>query len=230
MLFVFGLLFGSFVAAWSWRYPRKISNVSGRSFCDFCKKELRWYDNIPLISYLFLAGKCRSCGKRISIRYPIIELITALGFVLIGFNILYLLLFLILELIFIIDFENQIIPDQLVFYGILLAIFTLNGQLYNPLFAGFLAALFLLMIHIITKGRGMGLGDVKFAILAGMIIDIKLLGIWMLLSFLTGGIVGIILILSKWAKLKDKIAFGPFLIISIPITLIWGEKIITLLF
>ena len=76
----------------------------------------------------------------------------------------------------------------------------------------------------------MGLGDVKFAVLAGMIIGLKLIGIWLLIAFLTGGIVGIILILGKAAKLKDKIAFGPFLIISIPITLIWGEKIITNLF
>jgi prepilin signal peptidase PulO-like enzyme (type II secretory pathway) len=98
------------------------------------------------------------------------------------------------------------------------------------LFSGFLAATFLLSIHLITRGRGMGLGDVKFAVLGGILVGINNLFIWMLLAFLTGAIVGIILILLGNAKLKSKIAFGPFLIIAIPITLMWGQKIYEIFF
>lgn len=221
ILLILGLIFGSFVSALTWRNPRQISNIKGRSFCDNCRSNLKWFDNIPLLSYLFLGGKSRCCRKKISSRYPIIEIITAIGFYLIGYNFINLILFIILFSIFIIDFEHQIIPDLFIFAGIIL--------MHTNFLSGLIGATFLLLIHLITKGKGMGLGDVKFAVLGGMIVGLNLLPIWMLTAFLTGGLVGSILILTKKAGLKDKIAFGPFLVIAIPITLIWGEKIITLL-
>lgn len=222
LFIILGLVFGSFISALSYRYPKRISIVKGRSFCPNCKKQINWYDNIPLLSFLFLGAKCRNCKKPISWRYPIIELSTAIGFFLIGFNLYYLIIFCILELIFIIDFEHQIIPDNLVFLGILISPF-------SNLFAGFFCALLLLLIHLVTKGRGMGLGDVKFAVLGGMLVGLNLSLIWLFVAFLTGAVVGIILILGKRAGLKDKIAFGPFLVAAIPITLIWGEKIFGIL-
>lgn len=225
-LIVFGLVFGSFVTALSYRYPRGISNVKGRSFCDNCRKQISWFDNIPLLSFIFLGGKCRNCREKISWRYPLIEIITAIGFYLIGFNIPNLVLFLLLEIIFVIDFENQIIPDAFIFLGIV--VFLLFNFSFSNIFAGFASSFFLLFIHLITKGRGMGLGDVKFAVLAGAIVGLKLFSIWLFAAFLTGAAVGIILILGKKARLKTKVAFGPFLVISIPIALIWGEKIIQL--
>jgi leader peptidase (prepilin peptidase)/N-methyltransferase len=226
ILVLLGLIFGSFITALSWRYPRDISNIKGRSFCDNCGYELKWYDNIPFFSYVFLKGRCRSCKKKISIRYPLIELISAIGFFLIGYNVIYLILFVILFTIFVIDFEHQIIPDGFIFAGFVLLPFIIYTTPLASLFSGFLASFILLLIHLITKGRGMGLGDVKFAILGGSIVGLNLLPVWFFVSFLTGGIVGSILILLRLAKLKDKIAFGPFLITAIPITLIWGEKII----
>lgn len=226
MLPIIGLLFGSFLAALTWRTPRKLSNLKGRSFCDNCKVKLRWYDNIPLLSYILLRGKCRSCNKKISIRYALIELSTAIGFYFIGPNVPYLILFLILLAIFVIDYEHQIIPDNYVFLGIFVAILSLKQPLFINLYAGFLASIILLIIHLLTRGRGMGLGDVKFAVLGGVLVGLKLTWMWLFISFLTGGIVGIILILTRAAKLKDRIAFGPFLIVSIPITLIWGEKLL----
>ncbi|HKB88774.1 MAG TPA: prepilin peptidase [Patescibacteria group bacterium] len=233
--FILGLIIGSFIAALSWRFPRGISNLSGRSFCDNCKKQLSWYDNIPLLSYLILGGRCRNCKKSISPRYFIIESVTAIGFTLIGFQIIPLILFCILEIIFIIDLENQIIPDDFVFLGIIVAIFNFkldcitSCAIFSNLLAGFLSASFLLLIHLVTRGRGMGLGDVKFAVLAGMIVGLPLSPIWMLIAFLTGAMCGIILILGGSAGLKSKIAFGPFLIFSIPVTLLWGQKIIDLM-
>lgn len=249
--FILGLIFGSFVSAISWRIPRGMSFVKGRSICPKCRQNIRWYDNIPLFSYLFLGGRCRKCKKKISVRYPLIELFTAIGFVLIfstfkglplqgvysvsiftfiSILILSLIVFLILETIFIIDLENQIIPDTLVFFGmsvvLLFLLFTSPHLLFPSLLSGFLSALFLLLIYLITKGRGMGLGDVKFAIFGGMITGLKLMPVWLFLSFLTGAVTGIILILVGRAKMKTKIAFGPFLILGIGLALLFGNNIL----
>lgn len=229
LLVVFGLVFGSFIAAFSYRYPRGISIKRGRSFCDNCKKEILWHDNMPLLSFLILLGKCRNCKKKISWRYPLIELITGVGFLLIGPNILFLILFSVLELIFIVDFEKRIIPDTFIFAGLLISLFANQNPLATSLLSGFLCASFLLLVHLLTRGRGMGLGDVKFAVLGGFVVGLNFSFIWLLLAFLTGATVGSILIMLKKAGLKDKIAFGPFLVIAIPATLIWGQKILELL-
>jgi len=239
LLFIsLGLIFGSFVTALSYRSPKGISNLKGRSFCDRCKYQLAWYDNIPLFSYILLGGKCRNCGKNISIRYPLIELGSSLSFLFIGrmfsgslvLLIYWLLIFLILLSIFIVDFEHQIIPDSFVFFGIFVVsiytIFFIPEMFYSALFSGLISATFLLMIHIFTSGRGMGLGDVKFAVFGGMITGLTLSYIWLFLAFLTGGTVGIILILGQKAGLKDKIAFGPFLIVGLVLSLFIGRTLL----
>lgn len=229
LLLLLGLTFGSFISALTYRYPRKISNIKGRSFCDNCHSPLFWYDNIPLISYILLRGRCRKCKKPISWRYPAIETVTAVGFLLIGVNIIYLILFCILECIFIIDFEHQIIPDKFIFWGIFFSLFTITISPFPHLFAGFLSSLLLLLIYLATGGRGMGLGDVKFAVFGGILVGLNLSLIWLFLAFLTGATAAIILIFIGKAKFKSKIAFGPFLVISVPLTLLWGEKLIQLL-
>ena len=225
-LFIFGLVFGSFISALTWRYPKGIPIKKGRSICPKCKKQINWYDNIPLLSFIILGGKCRSCKKPISWRYPAIELATAIGFVLVGFNIFNLILFCILESIFVIDLEHRLIPDSFVFVGIFLALFLIHDSLLGSIFSGFFAASLLMLIHLITKGRGMGLGDVKFAVLGGLIVGPSLFLIWLFLAFLTGALIGIIMILSKKAHLKSQIAFGPFLVLSVPLSLMYGEKIL----
>lgn len=238
LFFFLGTVFGSFISALSYRNPRGISNTSGRSFCDRCKKQINWYDNIPLLSYLFLGGKCRNCKNRISLRYPLIEASTGIIYFLIFsnyypdiFKIIYLLIiFSLLIMIFVVDLENKIIPDEFVFMGMIISILYLviiNGYLlFSGILAGFLCALILLLIHLFTKGRGMGLGDVKFAVWGGMFIGLRLSMVWLLLAFLTGGVAGIILILLRKAGMKDQIAFGPFLVFALGLTLIIGEKII----
>lgn len=234
LLFVLGIVIGSFLAALTYRFVRGISNLKGRSFCDNCGKQIFWFDNIPLLSYIALGGKCRFCGKKISPRYFIIELATGVGFVLIGPNLLPLIIFCVLEAILIIDFENQIIPDAFTFSGIAVVFIYLlllspGSEIFTSILSGFVSATFLLAINMITNGRGMGLGDVKFAVLGGMLVGLTLSPIWFLVAFLTGAICGIILIVSHKAKLKSKIAFGPFLVLSIPITLLWGQKILDMI-
>lgn len=239
LLFILGLIFGSFIAALSYRYPKNISILKGRSFCDRCRKKISWYDNIPLISYVFLGGKCRNCKKHISLRYPIIEIVTAIGFIVLTFKggslqgAYSIIVFLILELIFVVDLEHQIIPDDFIFFGLTISVlyflFAIPYSLFSNLFAGLSASTFLLLVHLLTHGRGMGLGDVKFAILGGLLTGINLFLIWLLLAFLTGAIAGIILILAKKAELKGHIAFGPFLVITIPIALVYGPAILQLI-
>jgi prepilin signal peptidase PulO-like enzyme (type II secretory pathway) len=213
ILFALGLIIGSFLGALTYRLPRNISIAKGRSFCPNCKHQIAAYDNIPVISWLILGGKCRNCKHKISFREPLIEISTAIIFIIIGFNVIALILACILISIFIIDFEHQLIPDELVFIGIAVLMPSLTNLL-----AGLLAANLLLFLNLITKGKGMGLGDVKLAILLGAIVGLSSLFNWLFMSFLVGAMVGIILMLAGIAKLKQKIAFGPFLIIGLVLT------------
>ncbi len=221
ILTLLGLLIGSFISAITYRIPRGLGFVKGRSFCDNCKTNLRWYDNIPLFSFLLLGGKSNCCGQKISVRYPLIEVTTAIGFIslyLYSFSFIYYLLFTISLVIFVIDLEYQIIPDELSWFILLLGLI-LNFSFVN-IFAGFLFSLLLLILYLITAGRGMGLGDVKLAISLGVILGLKNGVTWIVTSFILGGIIASILLILKRAKLKTKIAFGPFLIFAFWLTLL----------
>lgn len=244
ILLTVGLVVGSFIAALTYRLPRDLSFVKGRSFCPKCRKQISWQDNIPLLSFLLLKGQCRRCKKKISWRYPLIELSSGIGFVLVGLGplgqgltlsgVFLLLFFCLLLAIFIIDLENQIVPDGLVFAGYLLVatflLLTNNNDLYLHLFSGFLAADFLLLLHLITKGKGMGLGDVKLALFLGMYLGFPYSIVWLFLAFLTGAAVGGILILAGRVSFGKHIAFGPFLVVAFWLAVFWGNKFWALLF
>src|SRR5260221_2583759 len=210
---ILGLVFGSFLGALTYRFPRSISIAKGRSVCPKCKKEIGWYDNIPLFSFLLLGGHCRNCHEKISIRYPLIELVTAITFIVVGFNLINLVLVSVLISIFVIDMEHEIIPDESVFFGLFIFLINSNFNL-NLLLPGFLSAIFLLVLNIITKGKVMGLGEVKLALLLGTMAGPNLFLNWLFFSFATGAVVGILLVIGKKATMKQKIAFGPFLIIG----------------
>lgn len=217
---------GSFVSAVTYRIPKSQQFIKGKSFCDSCKKELKWYDNVPLFSFLYYGGVSRCCRKKISLRYPLIELASAISLVLLhsvfGFSsllITYYLLFLLTLCIFIIDLEHQIIPDELSWLIAILFLITNEQSLIVALFTGFLFSSFFLFLHLITYGRGMGLGDVKLAIPLGLWLGFKNGLTWFILSFIIGGIFASILLVLKRANLKTKIAFGPFMIIAFWITL-----------
>ncbi|MCK4588633.1 prepilin peptidase [Candidatus Woesebacteria bacterium] len=241
LLAIFGLVVGSFLGAYTFRYPRGISVLKGRSVCPKCKKNLAWYDNIPILSFLFLKGQCRNCSKSISLRYPLIELATALGFVGIWslslgpvFSVFLILVFSLLVAVFVIDLEQKIVPDELVFTGFGLTVFYLllasPSILFTNLTAGFGAALFLLLVHLATRGRGMGLGDVKLAVFIGTLLGWPMTLVWLFTAFLTGAVVGTILVLAKKVSFGKQIAFGPFLVMSLIIVFIWGERFINLFF
>lgn len=255
---VSGLALGSFVGALTYRLPRGKGFVTGRSKCPRCNRTIAGYDNIPVISYLILRGKCRKCGGRISPRYFLIELTTSLAFLgiylfwsacFLGnlslascywpinlgylYHIFFPFLFVILFSIFVIDLEERIIPDSLTFAGfslVFLVLLLTNAPIYEHLFSAFILGLFLLLINIFTRGKGMGLGDVKFVLLPGLFFGLKLSFIFLFSAFLTGAVVGLILILVNRAKFGQKIAFGPFLVFAFFMTFLWGDKIFNLLF
>lgn len=220
LLGVLGLSVGSFISAVTYRIPRGIGFVLGRSFCDRCKKELKWYDNLPLISFLLYCGASRCCEAKISIRYPLIEISSLLGAIVLFYFfpfyqfVLYYVLFVILLVILVIDLEHQIIPDELTWLVLALGLFMVHGSLIAVLFPAFLFALLLLTLYLITSGKGMGLGDVKLAIPLGLILGLELGIYWLVTSFILGGIVASVLLILKRANLKTKIAFGPFLIVG----------------
>ncbi len=255
MLFVFfifllGLIFGSFISALTYRLPRGIPFVFERSFCPICKKTISWYDNIPLFSFIALGGKCRNCKKRISWRYPFIEFSTAVGFVLVYIFLkngiffigqdptlsslswvalpYLLIVFLVLEIIFIIDLEYKVIFDIPVFFLFFLFIITSilisDSVFWMRLFFAFLLSFILLFLSLITKGRGMGLGDVKLALPLGFFLGFPSALVWIFVSFLTGALVGIILVLMGKAKFGRPVPFGPFLIFSFWLVLFLEDK------
>lgn len=252
-IFITGLVIGSFLGALTYRYPRGKSVAKGRSECPNCGNTIFWYDNIPAFSYIFLKGKCRGCKTKISRRYPIIEFATATFFSLayiasgaIQSNIpwlaslgplqvpLLLLIAALLVAVFVIDLEHQIIPDEVSFIGwaavILALVLTANSSIFTHLATGFGSAIFLLAIHLLTKGKGMGLGDVKLALFMGTLLTPLMATTWVLTSFSLGAVLGIFLLSFKKAGFKDKVAFGPFMILSFIVIAIWGQALTNVLF
>jgi prepilin signal peptidase PulO-like enzyme (type II secretory pathway) len=150
-----------------------------------------------------------------------------LTFYFLNFNFLFLIFALVLEAIFIIDFEHQIIPDELSFLiivlGILYLLFISPNLFYVNILSGLCAALFLLLTHLITRGKGMGLGDVKLALAVGIILGWPGTLVWLYGAFLIGAVTGIILILVRKAKLRVPIPFGPFLALAFIVALIYAK-------
>ena len=246
MLFLFGLAIGSFLNVVIYRLKFGDSPMKGRSYCDKCKKQIAWYDNIPLLSFLLLGGKCRYCKKKISIDYPLVEFLVGLEFVWVywllkvnfaffgqveGFYSLALLIYWLLLFsgslaIAVYDFKYMLIPDEVLWPLIGLSFLRLfiSGQ-WQVLPVAVGSTLFILLLWLITRGKGMGFGDVKLAFLMGLVLGWPQILVAYFLAFLTGALVGVILILKGAKKFKDKIAFGPFLLLGMILAKLWGLNI-----
>lgn len=273
MLFVLGLLVGSFVNVLVARLPRGEQIFGGRSHCDHCRHSLAAIDLIPLLSYLGLRGKCRYCRKSINPLNLVVELTTALAFVWMGaiaggpeagLLLPYLLvLTTILLAVFFIDATTGLIPDSLINAGLVwvgVKIFLLDlarpvlqlkqsldasilgkylyeaglfrshlGLILRPALATLLGSLLLMgffyLLHRASRGRAMGGGDVRYALLMGLITGFPLMVVNFFLSFLLGAIYALILVALGKKTIKATIAFGPFLVLGTLLTLAWGELI-----
>ena len=241
IVFIMGIFIGSFLNVCIYRIPYNQSIVAPGSHCYNCSTPLKPFDLIPIISYVFLRGKCRYCGSHISIRYPMVELLTGIIFLLLfykySFSIMYyflIALVCILLCIAFIDYDHLIIPDELILFGFVLGLmyklvlYFFNLQYIKPIYSllGILVGggLFLL-IAIISKG-GMGGGDIKLMGMLGFWFGWKDILLISLLSFIIGSLVSIFLLLMKFKNRKDAIPFGPFIIISTFIVLFFSEQIV----
>ncbi|MDO8429116.1 MAG: prepilin peptidase [Candidatus Daviesbacteria bacterium] len=243
--FIIGIFLGSFVKATADRVIGEIS-LGGRSYCFSCKKTLAWYDLIPLFSYLTLRGKCRYCQKEIPKSNLVFEL--TLGLLLGMFfyftkatSLIELLfgifIISILSIVFWVDYKTGLIHDRITYPAIIISLAFLVtialslGDL-NPLLWSFISGLglasFFLLLIIITRGKGMGGGDVKYVFLLGLFLGFPKVFTGVFLAFLIGAVFSILLIIFGRKKFGQTIPFGPFLSIGAYLALLWGEQILAL--
>ena len=243
LIFLFGASLGSFANVCIYRLPRDKQIISGRSFCPGCKKKINWYDNLPLISYILLNAKCRNCDRSISARYLIVELTTAISFLLIflsfknPYTIIFLsILILILIMIFFIDLENFIIPDSLNFSIMGLAfiknfvpsfntslIHDINQSLIGGIIGYFSIWLIIFLYKTLKKIDGMGLGDAKLMAGIGLLFGWQSIPLVLFLSSILGLFFVAPSLLKKQKTMKSEIPFGPFIIIAMLIYFVFGD-------
>ncbi|MFH0852060.1 MAG: prepilin peptidase [bacterium] len=268
LVFSIGVSVGSFLNVLILRLSHD-EGIGGRSACPKCGHQLAWHDLIPVFSFIFLRGRCRYCGMKISWQYPIVELVTGILFVLIFskffplggtisqfpnfpisgllFTVYCLLLTSCLIVIFVSDLKYFIIPDKVIIVAVmgtllyklfeildfgywdLFGIWDLGFGIWRPSLFSLLSAVgacvFFLLIVLVTRGRGMGLGDVKMAFLMGLVLGWPKILPVLLLAFVSGALVGLALIVAGRAKMKSEIPFGTFLSVSTFFMLIWGSAL-----
>ncbi len=234
LVFLYGIIIGSFLNVCIYRIPKKENIATTRSHCMSCGYQLKWYDLVPLFSYLALRGKCRKCGSRISVQYPLVEALNGGLYLLIFWryglsvdSLLYCLLFSALIALSIIDFRTYEIPVGINIFILTLGLIRIVTDLSHWLSYGIgllSVSVPLLLIYLVTKGRGIGGGDVKLMAAAGLLIGWKL----NVFGFLLGCILGSVIHVCRM-KLSGEgrtLAMGPYLAMGIAISVLWGEQMI----
>lgn len=240
-VFVGGLVVGSFLNVCICRMPKDESVVSPPSHCPRCGYRIRWYDNIPIVSYLVLAGACRGCGTRISLQYPLVELLngllTLLLFLRFGPSLTFLALFLFcssLVVITFIDIEHQIIPDEIslpgIVAGFLFSFFLPWLGWLNSLAGILLGGGSLLLVAYgyqwLTGKEGMGGGDIKLLAMMGAFLGWKSVPFIIFASSLVGSVVGITVMLIQKKDSKLAIPYGPYLAFGAVLYIFYGRQLI----
>ena len=248
--FILGSVIGSFLNVCIYRMPRNLSLVFPSSRCPDCDIPIKPYDNIPILSYLFLGGKCRVCKSGISFRYPLVELLNAAFYVMVlwrfglGWDTVFYFIFCsAIIVITFIDVDFQIIPDRITLPGIPLGLLAGSFLLPDPFMrytllgikssfigaaAGFgLYALIATAGYRIFKKEAMGGGDIKMMAMVGGVLGWKGVIMTTFLGSLTGSIIGILSLLIRGREKGSLIPFGPFLALGSLITLFYGQEILT---
>ena len=247
IFFLLGAAVGSFTNVLIWRLPRRESILFPGSHCPKCGAKIKFYDNIPIVSYIVLGGRCRNCGERISPRYPIVEALMAVSYLLIYLltdpaNILLIIQLAVLLPVFFalswIDFEHYVIPDELTLSvavaGVVFA--GISGGFKGvgfAIIAGGVGAILFLVISVVGKKvfrkQALGEGDILLIGAVGTLVGVKGVFLVIFLSALLGAIFGIPFVLISRRKKPNSdsaVPFGPFICAATLITLIWGGKII----
>ena len=233
LIFVFGAIMGSFFNVVIYRLPLHESIVYGSSHCPTCQKPIKAYDLIPILSYLILSGKCRNCHQRISIRYPLIELLTALTYTLIYLvyglsyiTLIGLILTSLLIIIAMIDIDTMEILDRFHIILLVLAIINLfftNLPLKDHIIGFFIISIPFLIIAYLTNG--IGGGDIKLIAVAGFLLGYQATLVAFFIASIIGGIVAVYLLVTKQKDRKSLIAFGPYLCIGIYFAYLYGQPV-----
>lgn len=239
LIFLVGLCLGSFLNVVIYRLPKDLSIVFPASHCPKCKHKLKWIHNIPLFSYIYLKGKCAFCRKKISWIYPLVELLAgvtcAFLYIHFGSNRLFfetVVFSLMLIAMIFIDFEHQILPDELtlslLWIGLLVSIlpgFTTPEEAIVGAATGYFSLWFIAkMYEFVTHREGMGYGDFKLLAALGAWTGWQALPWIVLVAALVGSVVALALIGLKKANGRTAIAFGPYLAVAGWIVLLWGKQ------
>jgi len=235
---ILGLVIGSFLNVCIYRVPAEKSIAFPPSHCTKCEHNLSPLDLVPIFSYVFLKGRCKYCKEKISLRYPIIEslnsilyLIVYLKFGLTLIALKYCILVSLLIVIGMIDYDTQFVfTSTTIFSGIIASIFIMiQAIVYKAgsidlILGGMIGLGIIGLIVFLTKG--MGEGDIEIATVCGLFLGIKGILLGLFLAIILGGIAGIVILSLKLKKAKEKIAFGPFIAIGSLVSMIWGVEIL----
>ena len=248
--FVLGLVFGSFLNVVIYRLKNGRELYFGRSFCPECKTQLRWYDLVPILSFVWLGGRCRYCRKKISWQYPVVEILSGLIWVGVFYpppfmmqrvgdlaaSIYHIFILSSLLIVAVYDFKWLIIPDKIIYpavfisilYNVFISFKLANWQTYflEPLLVALIVFVFFFLFVYFSSGRAMGLGDAKLTILIALFLSPLAAFIAFNLAFILGGIYGIILLTIGKKSLKSQIAFGPLLVIGAIISFFMSDLIL----
>jgi leader peptidase (prepilin peptidase) / N-methyltransferase len=230
-----GLVVGSFLNVVIYRLPRRESLVRPGSHCPTCGTQIRPYDNIPIVSWVILRGRCRTCGSRISVRYPLIDAITGAAFVLafwrfgLDWPLLIAWAFVAaMVAVAFIDYDHMIIPNKIVLPGALLGLMAsvaIHPQRWWVYVVGSLgAAAFMFLLALLWPG-GMGPGDIKLALFMGAVLGAYVM-VALFAAFLLGSLVGLFMLLVQKRSRKEKIPFGPYLALGAILAAFIGETLL----
>ncbi|KKS32523.1 MAG: Type 4 prepilin-like protein leader peptide-processing enzyme [Candidatus Amesbacteria bacterium GW2011_GWA2_42_12] len=242
--FVLGIILGSVANAVIYRLlagrqaSPDLSWWRGRSICPKCKHKLGFWDLIPLLSFLFLRGKCRYCHSPISLRYFLVELFLGAAFVFVGIHysvfstrLLWMAILWVMTVIAVMDWETMLVSDWLVGSWLIMILLTMNYELITMNLLGVAVAVGIIGgIWILTKKKGMGSGDIGIAAVMGLMLGWPKIAIGLWFAFITGAAFGLWSLVFGHKKMKSAIPFGPFLILGTLIASIWGEKILRIFF
>lgn len=234
IIFSFGIVIGSFLNVCIFRIPNNESIVLPHSHCMTCGYELRWYDLVPLFSFIFLRGRCRKCHTKLSLQYPLIEGLNGALYIIVflanGWNlmsVLYCLLTSALIVLSVIDLRTMEIPDGINLFIFLLGVFATvfdRANWKNHILGMIVVSGFLLVIYLVTVGRGIGGGDLKLMAGAGLLLGAKAVILAFFFSCILGSLIHVIRM--KVSDAEHRLAMGPYLSMGIWLTALWGQVVI----
>lgn len=237
LVFILGLIIGSFLNCLIYRLHFGGNILTERSHCPRCKRVLGFWDLLPVLSFVFLKGRCRYCRQPIDWQYPLVELATAISFTLVYstnyklLNTSYeLLITSFLLVIFVYDLRYYLILDKVTAPVMVIAvlgnIFLLKIAWLDLLIGAVIGGGVFFLQYVLSRGRWVGGGDIRLGILLGLILGWQKTLLALFLAYLFGAIIGIILIIGKKKTLSSQIPFGTFLALTTWLSLLWGEKLI----